>query len=112
MAEAGDTYDYSIFLSNTRGKQSYIPNFEFNSATANVLTTFKLTGKDRVTFKFINNDTDTALPVRLSLAQFWANPFQQGCLGLTLTSNTAATNPNNCSTDHVYINGIAGARSM
>ena len=110
IGRAGDNYDYSIFVSNTRGKQSYIPNFEFNSATANVLTTFKLTGKDRVTFKFINNDTDTALPVRLSLAQFWANPFQQGCVGLTLTSNTAATNPNNCSTDHVYINGIAGSQ--
>jgi len=27
---------------------------------------------------------------------------------LTLTSNTTATNPNGCSTDHVYVNGIAG----
>jgi iron complex outermembrane recepter protein len=108
IGNAGDTYDYSIFLSNTRGKQSYIPNFEFNSATANILTTYSLTPKDRIIFKFINNDTDTALPVRLSVAQFNANPFQQGCVGLTLTSNTAATNPNGCSTDHVYINGIAG----
>lgn len=108
IGNAGSNYDYSIFLSNTRGKQSYIPDFEFNSATANILTTYSLTPKDRVVFKFINNDTDTALPVRLSVAQFNANPFQQGCVGLTLTSNTAATNPNNCSTDHVYINGIAG----
>lgn len=74
------------------------------------MTTFTLTKKDRITFKFINNDTDTALPVRLSLAQFWANPFQRGCLGLNLTSNTATTNPNNCSTDHVYINGIVGSQ--
>jgi iron complex outermembrane recepter protein len=108
IGNAGDNYDYSIFLSNTRGKQSYIPNFEFNSATANILTTYSLTPKDRVVFKFINNDTDTALPVRLSVAQFNANPFQQGCVGLTLASNTATTNPNDCSTDHVYINGIAG----
>lgn len=67
-----------------------------------------MTPKDRVIFKFINNDTDTALPVRLSVAQFSANPFQRDCVGLTLTSNTTATNPNDCSTDHVYINGIAG----
>ena len=111
IGNAGDTYDYSIFLSNTRGKQSYIPNFEFNSATANILATFNLTRKDRLTFKFINNDTDTALPVRLSLVQFWANPFQQGCVGLTLAGNTATTNPNNCSTDHVFINGISGSQS-
>jgi iron complex outermembrane receptor protein len=64
-----------------------------------------------LTFKFINNDTDTALPVRLSLVQFWANPFQQGCVGLTLASNTATSNPNNCSTDHVFINGISGSQS-
>jgi iron complex outermembrane recepter protein len=110
IGNAGENYDYSIFFSNTRGKQSYIPNFEFNSATANILTTYWLTQKDRVIFKFINNDTDTALPVRLSAAQFNANPFQRGCVGLTLTNNTAATNPNNCSTDHVYINGFAGAQ--
>jgi iron complex outermembrane receptor protein len=110
IGNAGDGYDYSIFVSNTRGKQSYIPNFEFNSATANILTKFTLTGKDRVTFKFINNDTDTALPVRLSLNQYLANPFQQGCVGLNLASSTTTTNPGNCSTDHVYINGISGSQ--
>jgi len=107
IGNAGDGYDYSIFLSNTRGKQSYIPNFEFNSATANILTKFTLTNKDRVTFKFIDNDTDTALPVRLSLNQYLANPFQQGCVGYS----SATANTNNCSTDHVYINGIAGSQA-
>jgi iron complex outermembrane receptor protein len=110
IGNAGSRYDYSVFLSNTRGKQNYIPNFEFNSATVNILTTFSLTAEDRVSFKFINNDTDTALPVRLSITQFNANPFQQGCVGLTLSSNTATTNTGSCSTDHVYINGISGTQ--
>jgi len=110
IGAAGERYDYSVFVSNTRGKQSYIPNFEFNTATANVLATFKLTPKDRFTLKFINNDLDTALPVRLSLAQFLANPFQHGCVGFSKATNNSTTNPGNCSTDHVYINGIAGSQ--
>jgi iron complex outermembrane receptor protein len=107
---ANDTHDISVFVSNVRGKQSYIPNFEFDTATANVFAQFKVSDKDRIAIKFIENNLDTALPVRLSLAQFVANPFQQGCTGLYLSSNTASTNPNNCSTDHIYVNGAAGTQ--
>ena len=106
IGNAADNYDYSIFLSNTRGKQSYIPNFEFNTATANILAKLTLRPQDRLTLKFINNDLDTSLPVRLSLNQFLANPFQQGCVGY----ESAGANTNNCSTDHVYVNGIAGSQ--
>jgi iron complex outermembrane receptor protein len=106
IGNAGDNYDYSAFLSNTRGKQSYVPNFEFNTATANILVKFSLRPQDRLTIKFINNDLDTALPVRLSLNQYLANPFQQGCVGY----ENPSANTNNCSTDHVYVNGIAGSQ--
>ncbi len=105
IGRAGENYDYSVFLSNVNGKQSYIPNFQFNTATANILATFAPDKQDRVTFKFINNDLDTALPVRLSLNQYLANPFQKGCVGY----DSASANTNNCSTDHVYVNGIAGS---
>ena len=105
IGNAGDGYDYSFFLSNTRGKQSYIPNFAFNTATANVLVTFDVRKQDRVTIKFINNDLDTELPVRLSLNQYLANPFQRGCVGYSSSSASST-----CSTDHVYINGIAGSQ--
>ena len=37
------------------------------------------TPDDRITFKLINNDLDTSLPIRLSLNQFYQNPFQIGC---------------------------------
>jgi iron complex outermembrane receptor protein len=110
IGRGSDNYDYSIFISNARGKQSYIPNCEFNTATANALVTFKLTSKDRFTLKFINNDLDTALPVRLSRAQFLANPFQKGCVGFSNATNNSTTNPNNCSADKVYVNGISGSQ--
>jgi len=106
IGNASDNYDYSIFLSNTLGKQSYIPNFAFDTVTANILSTFSFRKQDRITFKFINNDLDTELPVRLSLNQYLANPFQHGCTGYS--SSTA--NTNNCSTDHVYVNGTAGSQ--
>jgi iron complex outermembrane receptor protein len=106
IGNASDNYDYSVFLSNTRGKQNYIPNFEFNTVTANILAKFNLSNRDRVTFKFINNDLDTALPVRLSLNQYRANPFQQGCVGY----DSSSANTSNCSTDHIYVNGITGSQ--
>ena len=45
----------------------------------NFLGTLQATPDDRFTVKFINNNLDTRLPIRLSLNQFYQNPFQQGC---------------------------------
>jgi iron complex outermembrane receptor protein len=67
IGHRGDSYDYSIFLSNVRGEQSYQDHFAFNTATANILAQFSIGEKDRITLKFIDNDLDTALPIRLSL---------------------------------------------
>ncbi len=104
IGNAGDTYDYSVFLSNTRGKQSYQDNFAFNTVTANILTTFSLRRQDRITFKFINNDLDTELPIRLSLNQYLSNPFQHGC------SNFSSSTPanQNCATVSLFANGFTG----
>lgn len=104
IGNAGGSYDYSVFLSNTRGKQSYQDHFAFNTATANILTTFSLRRQDRVTFKFINNDLDTELPIRLSLNQYKANPFQRGC------ANYGADTPSDlgCATVSLYANGFNG----
>ncbi len=54
-------------------------NSWFNTQTVNFLGTFQATPDDRFTVKFINNNLDTRLPIRLSLNQFYQNPFQQGC---------------------------------
>ena len=70
--------EVSLFTSDARG-DGFIQNSWFNTQTVNFLATVKVTPDDRFTFKLINNNLDTALPIRLSLNQYNQNPFQQGC---------------------------------
>ena len=44
----------------------------------NFLGTLQATPDDRFTVKFINNNLDTRLPVRLSLNQYYQNPVPAG----------------------------------
>ena len=71
-------FEYSLFTSDARG-DGFIQNSWFNTQTVNFLGTLHATPDDRFTFKFINNNLDTRLPIRLSLNQYNQNPFQQGC---------------------------------
>lgn len=106
IGHAGEAYDYSIFVSNVRGDQSYQDHFGFNTTTANILARFSIGSKDRVTFKFINNDLDTDLPIRLSLNQYKLNPFQTGCADWS----TSTPSSQGCATVSVYANGFAGPK--
>ena len=71
-------FEYSLFASDARG-DGFIENSWFNTQTVNFLGTLHATPDDRFTVKFINNNLDTRLPIRLSLNQYNQNPFQQGC---------------------------------
>ena len=71
-------FEYSLFTSDARG-DGFIQNSWFNTQTVNFLGTLHATSDDRFTVKFINNNLDTRLPIRLSLNQYYQNPFQQGC---------------------------------
>src|SRR5882757_10065412 len=71
-------FEGSLFASDARG-DGFIQNSWFNTQTVNFLGTLHVTPDDRFTVKFINNNLDTRLPVRLSLNQYYQNPFQQGC---------------------------------
>ena len=71
-------FEYSLFTSDARG-DGFIQNSWFNTQTVNFLGTLHATPDDRFTVKFINNNLDTRLPIRLSLNQYYQNPFQQGC---------------------------------
>jgi iron complex outermembrane recepter protein len=71
-------FEYSLFASDARG-DGFIQNSWFNTQTVNFLGTLHATPDDRFTVKFINNNLDTRLPIRLSLNQYYQNPFQQGC---------------------------------
>ena len=67
-----------MFASDARG-DGFIHNSWFNTQTVNFLGTLHATPDDRFTVKFINNNLDTRLPIRLSLNQYHQNPFQTGC---------------------------------
>jgi iron complex outermembrane recepter protein len=71
-------FEASLFASDARG-DGFIQNSWFNTQTVNFLATVKATPDDRLTFKLINNDLFTRLPIRLSLNQYYQNPFQNGC---------------------------------
>lgn len=92
-------FEASLFASDARG-DGFIGNSWFNTQTVNFLGTLQATPDDRFTVKFINNDLSTRLPLRLSLNQFYQNPFQQGCA-------TGATAALGCGTVSLFKNGFS-----
>jgi iron complex outermembrane receptor protein len=96
----GEQYDYALFASHVRGN-GYIANGGFKTTTENITASYSPTADDKLTVKLINNDVDTRLPIRLSLNQFYQNPFQAGC---TATTGAAA----GCGTVNLFVNGISG----
>jgi iron complex outermembrane receptor protein len=98
------TYQISGFLSNVRADQATANN-QFNTITANLLATVAPTPRDRLTFKFIDNDLSTKLSLRLSLNQYRLNPYQQSC-----ETYSASAVANGCGTANLYLNGFNGAK--
>jgi iron complex outermembrane receptor protein len=96
----GDRYEYAAFVSNVRADGS-TTHTAYDTITENILATYQVTSTDRVTFKFINNDLDTDLAIRLSLGQYRLNPYQQGCQALAAAG---------CASVSLYANGFTGAK--
>ena len=94
-------FEASLFASDARGN-GFIQNSWFNSQTVNFLATLKATPDDRLTFKLINNDVFTRLPLRLSLNQYNQNPFQSGC---------EVPGTLGCGTVSLFNNGFNGAKT-
>lgn len=94
--------EISLFASNASG-DGFIQNSWFNTQTVNFLATVNVTPDDRLTFKLINNDLDARLPLRLSLNQYYQNPFQLGC-GLANTPG--------CGTTSLFNNGFNGSKTV
>jgi iron complex outermembrane receptor protein len=94
-------FEGSLFASDARG-DGFIQNSWFNTQTVNFLGTLQATPDDRFTVKFINNNLDTRLPIRLSLNQYHQNPFQQGCDMAGVAG---------CGSVSLFNNGFNGSRS-
>ncbi len=99
-----ERYQLAVFLSNVRAEQA-TSNNQFNTITANILASFAATPRDRMTFKFINNNLDTNLSIRLSRTQYALNPYQRGC---AVYSSAFAVN--GCASVSVFTNGFTGTR--
>ena len=95
-------FEASLFASDARGN-GYIQNSWFDTQTVNFLGTLQATPDDRFTVKLINNNLDTRLPIRLSLNQYYQNPFQQGC---------EAAGVAGCGSVSLFNNGFNGAKSF
>jgi iron complex outermembrane recepter protein len=93
-------FEASLFASDARG-DGFIQNSWFNTQTVNFLATLRATPDDRFTFKLINNDLYTRLPLRLSLNQYNQNPFQAGCEVPTTLG---------CGTVSLFNNGFNGTK--
>ncbi|MEH2501846.1 iron complex outermembrane receptor protein [Bradyrhizobium sp. AZCC 1578] len=94
-------FEYSLFASDARG-DGFIQNSWFNTQTVNFLGTLQATPDDRFTVKFINNNLDTRLPLRLSLNQYYQNPFQEGCDMASVAG---------CASVNLLNNGFNGTRT-
>jgi len=81
----------------------YIGNSWFNTQTVNFLGTLQATADDRFTFKLINNELTTRLPLRLSLNQYDLNPFQRGCSTQALPG---------CASVSLFNNGFNGPSTL
>jgi iron complex outermembrane receptor protein len=95
----GKGFDASIFASNVRG-DGFISNSRYDTATVNALASIDVTANDRVTLKIIQNSQDTYVPLRLSLNQFYQNPYQKNCSSPSVPG---------CATVTLFNNGRNGA---
>lgn len=101
-AGGGDErFDYSAFASHVRGDDPATEHTRYRTTTLNLLTSWQATNADRLTFKFIHNDLDTDLSLRLSRNQYELNPYQRGC-----ADRSAA----GCATLSVFANGFNDTR--
>lgn len=100
-AKAG-AFEASLFMSDVRGDGT-IRHSQFNTQTVNFLMTVKPTNEDRLIFKVIDNQLEGNLSNRLTLSQFYTNPFQRGCV-------VAAGAPSGCAVVGLFNNGFNGTR--
>ncbi len=96
----GENWDSSVFFGNVIGNGPTNHNL-FNTQTLNFLISYNPTPNDRFVVKGINNTLYNDLSFRLSLNQFYQNPYQTNCYA-------AASSPTGCATQNFFVNGFNG----
>lgn len=102
-----ENIDISVFASDVR-QQGWTLNNEGNTQTVNAIMRWNVTPDDLLTFKFIHNQLFSSLSSRLSLNQYYLNPFQNGCWVPGQSGNNASFYNGLCGSATVPVNGING----
>jgi len=100
LGRANDMFDGSAFLSYVTG-DGFTQHTAYRTGTVNARAVFKVSPRDRIVVKLVNNDLRTDLSIRLSQNQFRLNPRQKGCFVATVPG---------CASVSVFANGFNGAR--
>jgi iron complex outermembrane receptor protein len=83
-------FEYSLFGSYVAA-DGFLRHSDFHSATENMLLSYAIDPTRSLTFKFINNDTTTNVPSRLSLNQFRADPRSAGTVSVAVAGAASRT---------------------
>ncbi|MFO1101912.1 MAG: TonB-dependent receptor [Methylocystis sp.] len=102
--------DIAIFASDVRGDGWTLHN-RYDTQTVNATMRWQVTPDDLLTFKFIHNQLYADLSSRLSLNQYYLNPYQSGCYALTqlgATDPLGYLNRSLCGSSGVPLTGLNG----
>jgi iron complex outermembrane receptor protein len=106
--------DIAVFASDVRG-DGWTQHNRFETQTVNMTARYQATPDDLVTFKGIHNELYGDLSARLSLNQYYLNPYQRGCYAvpsLGATSVAGFISRSWCGQSAVPINGVNGATTQ
>ncbi|GLI93873.1 TonB-dependent receptor family protein [Methylocystis echinoides] len=103
--------DIAVFASDVRSQGFTLNNYS-DTQTVNATARWQVTPDDLITFKFIHNQLYGLLSSRLSLNQYYLNPYQMGCYVSPQTGDNLTIFQNLCGTINVPRNGVNGVGAI
>lgn len=100
-----DNFDIAVFASDVR-QQGFTLHTRGDTQTVNATARWQVTPDDLLTFKFIHNQLYSDLSGRLSLNQYYLNPYQYGCYAAPQAGAATTFFTNLCATAQVPIDGL------
>jgi iron complex outermembrane recepter protein len=104
--KVGDV-DVAVFASDARS-DGWTLHSRNDTQTVNATARWQVTPNDLITFKFIHNQLYADLSSRLSLNQYYLNPYQRGCYALPQNGVASQIAQALCGNANVPINGLNG----
>ncbi len=104
-------FDIAVFASDVRGDGWTLHN-RYDTQTVNMTARWQATPDDLLTFKGIHNQLYGDLSSRLSLNQYYLNPYQWGCFAVPNAGATTAAgylSRSLCGQNSAPLNGVGGA---